>query len=110
MIPSEYRPLVDKIIKKTGEGKVKWQKTSDSEKFLTEIGFNTVIVQRFNAFPEDEPCISFNVRNTMGESVDFFSAMISESDYLTMSDLFNAARRQALDIDNIINSMMRSLE
>lgn len=109
MIPNEYRPLVSKIIEKTGQNAMKWETTSDEYKFLCRIGLNSVVVQRFNAYPEDEPCISFNVRNVHGESVDFFSTMIDEADYDIMEQLFNAARRRALNIDRIIADMMSRL-
>ena len=114
MITKEYRELIDKIIERTNEGKIKWETTSDSLKFLCKIGDRTVVVYsyvyNFNPTGMDLNCISFEILDFFGEKIDGIYVDESELDFAKMTDLYDMARRNALRIDQTIRDLLDALE
>lgn len=114
MITKEYRELINKIIERTNEDKIKWEPTSDSQKFLCKISSKTVVVRSYvylnPEIGQDLSCVSFEILDIMGELIDGVYVDETESDYVKMSDLYDMARRNALRIDQTIRDLLDALE
>lgn len=114
MITKEYRELIDKIIERTYDGKIKWETTSDRNKYLCKIGDKTIIVRSYtyndNAELIDTQCISFEILDILGEKIDGIYIDENESDFIKMTSLYDMARRNALNIDRTIRDLLDALE
>ncbi|MDE6523340.1 MAG: hypothetical protein K2L17_11015 [Muribaculaceae bacterium] len=110
MIPEEYKPLIDKISSVTDQKKFRWEKTSDEEKFLLNLGLNSVTIHYFEAYPDDSPTVGFEIRDRLGDRIDGIYISQDERDYDTMWELYRSARRNALKIGDTISNMMKFLE
>lgn len=113
MISKEYRELIDKILIRTSQNKIKWEGTSDSDKFTCRIT-NKIIAMRsyiYNCNPEeaDYRCISFEILDVFGDKIDGIYIDENETEYIKMSELYDAARRNALHIDKTIRDLLNAL-
>lgn len=114
MITKEYRELIDKIILRTSEGKIKWETTSDKNKFLCRISLKTIVVHSYVYYNQESDSnlqsISFEILDLMGEKIDGIYVDESEPDYIKMTDLYDMTRRNALNIDRTIRDLLDALE
>ena len=114
MIPTEYKPLIDKLVRLTNDGSRNWTVTSDDSKFAMDIGLNGVVVRFFRAWDPategEEYVVRFEIINPVGVSIDGFSEGESDSDYSEMLSFYEMARRSALRIDKTISELMRDLD
>ena len=58
MIPTEYKPLIDKLVRLTNDGSRNWTVTSDDSKFAMDIGLNGVHTYLFRFLGEKFVCHS----------------------------------------------------
>lgn len=114
MIPEEYKPLVDKLVKVTNNGSRNWAVTSDDSKFTMDIGLNGVVIRFFRAWDPatelEEYVVRLEIINSVGESIDGFSEGQTDIGYNEMYSLYEMARRNALHIDKTISELMRDLD
>ena len=110
MIPAEYLPIVNALIDKTKEIKLKWERTRNEKKFQTAIGENTVVINYYYSYPDDIPCVDIEILDLFGDKIDRFSSDATESDFSLIEDLYMRARRNALRIDATINTLMNNLD
>ncbi|MDE6702695.1 MAG: hypothetical protein K2K00_03355 [Muribaculaceae bacterium] len=110
MIPTEYLPIVNALIDKTKEMKLKWERTSSETKFQTAIGENTVVVYYYYTYPDDIPCIGIDILDLFGEKIDQFSSEATDADFSILDDLYTRARRNALHIDATISTLKSNLD
>lgn len=114
MIPSEYKPLVNKLISVTDKGIRNWSVTSDDSKFTMDIGINGVMIRYFTAWAGydemEENVVRLEIINSNGEVVDGFSVGENDGGFNEIYSLYEKARRNALRIDKTISDLIRDLD
>ncbi|MCC7431096.1 hypothetical protein IT568_09660 [bacterium] len=111
MMLETQKKLIEKLIGKTEEGSLGWDKTANSGMFLASVGEFIVSVRKENDF-FGKPSIEFKILKAIGEVVDNFSAdKTSENeDWKLLEELFNSARRKASFADEVIDTIFKELE
>lgn len=121
MIKEKYDALVDKLIKATESGKVVWEKTSSKTEYQTKIGDNAVSVGFFD--PNDLANIVIvaqnfsnykihyylNIYNTKGVQVDNEERGVNDEGYSELENLYHAARRKYLRVDETLDEILNNL-
>lgn len=114
MIPNEYFPLITKLYNLSSIGKLKWEVTSDSNKFSFVLSSNSLIISRYKSWPDDADCIMLEIKDELGNRVD---AIVSDDQdtefpeqFNLMFNLFTAARRCALKIEETITKLLTELD
>ena len=111
MIPTEYRPLVEALSKKTKENRLKWEPTSRDSQFQTIIGHNYIVIYSFDNYEEGCLNIRVDILDSFGDKIDQFTSDENDfSDYMLLENLYSSARRNALRIDETINDLMQNLD
>lgn len=109
MIPVEYINLINKIKEVTSKRMVRWNKTSDSNRFDLEIESNSISINRYDN-PLEFPKITIDILDIMGEYVDGFYIYSDDQDYKMLSDLYSDIRRNALRINETIDELNSGLD
>ncbi len=109
MIPDEYKAMIDLLIERSSQKKLRWKTTSDSQKFLVDIGLNAISVESFHEYQQDVDMIGIRLYNTTGDQIDWIASDERESDFIKLHSLYSAGRRSALNIDKTISEIMSSL-
>ncbi|MGE0407329.1 MAG: hypothetical protein AB7O65_13620 [Candidatus Korobacteraceae bacterium] len=103
---SSHQAFIDKVITKTAQGRIPWKAMSESDAFTASIEQEfTLTVRR----PEAQE-FSFEVRDRLGNRLLDLTGEKSQAweqgyeqaveDFERLRQLFEAARRFALDVDN----------
>lgn len=110
MIPTEYKPLISKLLEKTNTRSLNWSTTSDASKYEVKIGDNYITIDTFTDFVSGISFIKIEILDQLGSKVDSFSVDDSEADYSIISDLYYSARRNALKIDETLADILKELD
>lgn len=110
MIPDNYSATINKLADKTRLGLVDWVTTSSSTKFLVRFAkFSVSIYQGYDS-DEDNQFVRFDIFDFDGKEMDTFHVTQLETDWQLANDLFGAARRKALKIDEAISTINGELD
>lgn len=110
MVPEEYKILLQKLDSLTRKNVIPWETTIDNTKFITQINGNSITIHKFISFPEDLECIVLRILDTLGNDIDGFGCCENEDGFQQLNQLYEPARRKALNIDVTINSIIKGLE
>ena len=114
--------ILEGLVKRTEEGKLEWDTSSDDEEFLTAVGVIAVVVKRLRECSMDgTERHQLIIMNDGGATVE---TLETESDYTflptercatpvqaqKMARLFTLARRSALNSDSTLDELVKSLE
>lgn len=97
--------LVDKLIKSTDNGKIKWQATANNDQYAASFkGKWSVLVDEYK--PQDEPDFwTISIQDADGTEM----LRMSDNDYAPVRHLYEAARRAALHVDEAIDDILKDL-
>lgn len=115
MLPPNYRPLFDSLYTKTMRGEVNWKPTAKEDNFAVYFKGLTLTMSTGRRMFRDEIelYIDFTLRNPEGMKIDSFQVG-DESDpdevWKQATDLHDAARRKALNIDEAIDDIVSELQ
>lgn len=117
---TKYLQLLDRLIKKTEAGELKWEETAASNAFQVSFPNYTVILSEVES---GDDAIDYVVElvNSDGRIIDRFSDVtLQQTDPNTsgerllhfnrMKGLFEASRRQALGVDQALDELLRELD
>lgn len=110
-----YKKIIDKLIKSTGSGSLKWTKTAIVDKYETRFnGFTvTIDINQDNGLQVTFPGIEtakLRFLNDKGEEFDKVSCYDFKSpEYSLLSRLYDVARRSANKIDVQLNQLFDSI-
>ena len=113
MIPEAYSDLLRKLGEKTARDEVNWQTSTDDTTFIVDFKeFSMAIKYRYSErAPSD---VFFMLYDDKGTQIDTFWADESEPPesgwYDFCYDIYSAARRKALRINEAIKTITRQLE
>lgn len=110
-----YKKIIDKLIKSTEAGSLKWAKTALPDKYETRFNSFTVTIEITEAntiqviFPGSETA-KLRFLNDKGEEFDKISCYnFKSTEYTLLSRLHDMARRSANDIDIQLNKLFDSI-
>ena len=114
---SKVATLIQRIIKKTEAQELKWEEES-SNSFSTQLGtFRVSIIQISPEIDyEADPDYYFSISNTTGakEWLDSFSDQdlikVMPKSFDSMAGLYKDARRQAKNLDGVLDSLIKSID
>ena len=106
MSENAIRELIDTIISRTREGKIKWEWDSVNDQSFTDLLSGRVIVGKDS---DDDAYI--RIQDTEGMSLEYINVGFPEYRQLMQlaSDLSELARRSALQIDSKLGAILREL-
>lgn len=112
MIPEAYRAIVERLEQKTRESKVIWNQVS-KDTFAVNFGDYSLSVREY--FGEDENgvedrSIDFRLLDSQGKTIDAFDIWSDDKDFENARELFSAARRKALKVDEALAVLSEVLE
>lgn len=110
MIPTQYEPLLSKLEIATSSIPELWDKTSDRQKFSVSINGITVIIHKYNIYPENTDCVSFEIMDPSGDVIDGIYYDESEEEYNRVNLLYESARRNALKISETLSDVVSGLD
>jgi hypothetical protein len=102
---------LEKLRAKTEEAALKWQTTADENSFRIGLGAGIVRVDRLIDNEGDER-FSAAIFDRKGREVESVWGWLSQqsADAYFLQNLFEAARRSALDIDSLLTSMDEAID
>src|SRR6266850_110416 len=112
-MPDKKVLLLQKLLVQTKMGRVKWERTVDDGVF--QAGFPGYSIKMRKVFDEETYLIIINIYNDEGSVVE----RITDNDVLTLgwsnaisaiAELYETARRQAMGVENALDSLIASLE
>lgn len=110
-----YKKIIDKLIKSTEAGSLKWTKTSILDKYEARFNGFTVTIDIVDAntiqvmFPDSETA-KLRFLNDKGEEFDNVTCYnLKSQEYTLLSRLYDAARRSANNIDIQLNHLFDSI-
>lgn len=113
--------IIHRLHLRTRDGSIQWREGDDARGFVTELGDFTLVARRFPdpAYP-DEPDYGLQIFNTAGREIETISnvtlrpvmdRITSEglNPYVVLQQIYEMARRQALRVDDALESILRTL-
>ena len=105
--------LILRLIHQTDVGKLQWEETSTSNAFQTAFSGYTVISREVSVPLQGTPDYYISILNETGQTVETVSDSQLHDDLRdpvgTMRDLHEKARRQAMGVDEAIDSILSEL-
>ena len=110
MIPDQYTNILNNLLHKSRNGQVNWLSTADDKEFLVQFSSFSLSIRiwwdEFNSTAE----IMVKLRDNSGNVLDTFSEGEDGPGWSLLEELFGAARRKALRIDEAIGEIEKELE
>jgi hypothetical protein len=113
MIPSVYTDLFNKLFDKTLTGEIDWEPTIEDSRYLASFPPYSLSVLYYQEQGGDwAEVVRFALYNEKGERIDDFSISDSQNklDFDRAYELYAAARRRALKIDEAISVISEQLD
>jgi hypothetical protein len=125
-IPEVYKPVIEKLKTGTWNHKLNWQESPQKDQFFVSLDdaslFITQVVNLESAsalmrsvLTPARPkllgeFVSFKIVDDKGATVDQFSLEQKDSDFASAAELFDAARRSALRVDERVAKISNQLD
>ena len=112
MVNEQFRQLLRKLSDATARGKIAWEETADENMFRTALGQGMVRIGKSHFQVEDEtsvPAYTAVLLDSDGSVADELE-VASGQDFVVMEALFNMARQQARNAEDLLKSMLNELE
>jgi hypothetical protein len=103
------------LVERTVSGQIEWREVVPANAFQLDIPSGAIVIETVDS--DESPPYRMTIHNPEGQEVDAleqeWEAYEGESypaDWnVTLADLFEAARRNALDIDSVLNGIIQDL-
>ena len=104
---AEIRDILDTLIERTDQGKVPWKPTVATEVFTAALGSYSVLIEG-----RGSPNAGLRVLNKAGDEIDRLANLAGTGPgwQSKLSELYEKARRAALDVDSQLDELLKELE
>ncbi len=104
---AEIKDILDTLIERTDQGKVPWKPTAAAGVFTAALGSYSVIIEG-----PGSPHAGLRVLNNAGDEIDRLAnlAITGRSWQSKLSELYEKARRAALNVDSQLDELLKELE
>ncbi len=93
--------ILERLHQLSSEGKIAWAPTADPRKFSAVLGNSSAVVSK------DASNCRFKLLNSSGDDIDSLSSR--QFDHLIIEQLWDLARRRALNIDAELDNVLVEL-
>lgn len=107
------KELIERLIDNTDQGKLQWEKTNRSAQFMACMSKVDILVMHDLSL--NKITYTFAIETKEGSTIDFIKASEKEStifvsdDFILLSNIYEKARRNALNIDKTIDDILGEL-
>lgn len=110
MSSSQYTLIIEKLIKRTRENAVAWTETGNPNEFAAAFA-EFSLAMRYISESARRDTILFSIRSQQAKIIDQFSVGADlGATWDEVVELYFAARRRALSIDDAINTIINELD
>ena len=102
----ELGEIVEGLVRRTTEGKLKWSRTVENDRFITSVDTISVVIEEIQ-----HPDYRLDILDESGQTVEslgFLDTTTEQEEQL--AHLYALARRSALDIDSALEKLAKALE
>jgi hypothetical protein len=97
--------IAELVYKKTKAGEIKWERTLQRNMFQTSFPNYSILIQEIS-----DGSIAFKVCNEKGEVIEELTELQAGTlGFMHMRELYVAARRGAMDVDQALDELLRTL-
>jgi len=109
MVPENYNKLITGLTIRTSRGEVNWKRTTNAGLFFISFtGFSLSINRFYDS--EGDYTIMFKIYDGKGNELDRFNIYGGDEQWDRISEMYDAARREALNLDKAIETMSKEVE
>jgi hypothetical protein len=113
----KFNLVLDKILEKTGQGKLEWETTANRNTFLAVLQDSAISITRsFNDYDglpiHPSQFYTFDFRNENGdivESIDIYNSKEDRKNFEKANQIFDLARHQPSKIDKTLDHILEQL-
>ena len=112
----KFNLVLDRLLEKTVEGKLNWEKTAIRNTFLAVLQESTIsITQEFEPDADstfETVSYTFDFRNENGEiveSIDVYDSIEERENFEKAGQIFDLARQQSSTIDKTLDHILEQL-
>lgn len=109
MANERFMQLINELHQATLDGRIRWEETAKEGVFRVGLGDGLVRIQR-GSDDEDNFCVIVYLLNNQDRVVDELRAWENSEHYNMLLDLYQRARSSALNIDEVVDSMLSDLK
>ncbi|MEZ5404251.1 MAG: hypothetical protein R2729_31520 [Bryobacteraceae bacterium] len=103
-----FAALIGKLLKRTRDGSLTWRETADEEEFLAPTPNASVLIsQRFGRFGTE---LRIKILDDRGRVVETMDASENSGCEEEATELYEAARRTALNSERVLDELLQSLD
>ena len=106
---AEMREVVDKLVERTGQGRVPWKSSASKSTFVAAFGNLSVLISARTTGLNSE--IKLSVLDEIGDEIDYveFDGFSSDPQSTQIQLLYQLAKRKALGSDQRLGELMTRL-
>lgn len=108
MIPEIYSEIIKKLKDKTIADKVNWVESAADNTFVVNMTDSSLSIKKDFGWGEDK--IVFALLNENGQMIDNFDVSDKEDEWVKVDDLYVAARRRAMGVDETLKKLRKKIE
>jgi hypothetical protein len=101
--------LLGELLQTTRLGVVGWQETAEENAFRIGLGDGMIRIQSRTNGDDDERNYDAYLMNKQGRVVDEVTAWRNSPNYVMLRELYEEARSSALNMDDVVKSMLSDL-
>lgn len=115
----QYTELINKLIEATKDKRIDWQLSINKDEYKTNVGGNSISIKEhvydpyaiFSDFDKETYAI-MSISNISGKEIDSVkgSKESSPSDYKTLSNLYEIAKRSYNKVDETLDNILKELD
>jgi hypothetical protein len=110
--------LLDRLLRRTLDGTIRWIETDRDDQYLYPASTSGVTIERFYDRNDDDNTYQLTLLNSDGKAVQELATTVIQVDNVwepqpwneMLERLFDAARREALGIDELIDKTLQDVE
>lgn len=106
---SRFKQTLLQLLHKTSAGVLKWQETADDHAFRIGLGDGIIRIERRFSYGGQNEDYIVRLFGITGREVESASSE-NEEDFDFLPGLFESARRSALDIDGLLDTIEKDIE
>ena len=110
----KFNLVLDRLLDRTIEGKLEWEKTANRNTFLAVLQESTIAISQDFEADAEFPSVSytFDFRNENGEiveSIDVFDSVEEREIFEKANQIFDLARQQSSTVDKTLDHILEQL-
>ena len=108
----ELGQILEGLVQRTSEGKLRWTRTVESDRFITSVdAISVAIVDLGNNINTGDEIYRLDILDELGDVVESLSYQDTDIQQdRQLARLFVLARRSALNIDSVLEKLAKGLD